>query len=69
MSTSVTPTFENYLRVKLKCAESYYDSPNPNSILEYGVICHHDNSFFCEHRLQWLIDALKQEFNESHELV
>lgn len=49
---------------KLNCS-LYMGSKEPkDSIMHYEQICEHDDGFLCEHRLQVIIDFLK-EANEQ----
>jgi hypothetical protein len=33
-----------------------------NSIMNYNVLCHHDDGFLCEHRLQFILNYIKNNF-------
>jgi len=40
------------------------DIEHPSNIMAYINICTCDDSFLCEHRLQWIVDFIKNNFNE-----
>lgn len=43
----------------------YTDNKNPKeSIMHYGQICHCDDGFLCEHRLQVIVDYLKNSCSQ-----
>lgn len=49
------------LKNKLHTRSSYKEKANPDSIMEFENICDHNGGFFCEHRLNWLIDFIKNK--------
>jgi hypothetical protein len=57
--------FYTYLRHKLKTRSSW-DEDNPvDSIMICGEICDHDGGFLCDHRLEWLINEIKEYFEKK----
>jgi hypothetical protein len=41
----------------------YWKDPNlpEESIMECYKVCNHDDGFFCEHRLEWLINFIENK--------
>jgi hypothetical protein len=35
--------------------------PTGTSILKYKKVCDHDDGYFCEHRLEWLINYIENK--------
>ncbi len=50
---------EKDLRLKLSVSGNYSTPYPKESILAYGNICQHDSGYLCEHRLNWLINYIK----------
>lgn len=46
------------LILKLNCRASTNAEYPEGSIMQYGVICDHDDDFLCEHRLQWIVEFI-----------
>jgi hypothetical protein len=49
---------------KLNLRNNYGEKAPVNSIMHFEQLCEHDNGFLCEHRLQYIIDYIKNNFNE-----
>lgn len=57
----MTQELENELRKILALDLSGSNTDFPDSILTYNVVCNHDDGYLCEHRLEWLIEFLKEK--------
>lgn len=57
----VTEPFIFELIEKLTTSTNTNDDNYPASIMNYGQLCHCDDAFLCEHRLQFIIDFLKEK--------
>lgn len=36
-------------------------SEDSGNVMMFGVICNHDSYYMCKHRLQWIVDFLKDK--------
>ena len=52
---------EKFLRKKLQVANNYLDPVFTDSIMEFSVHCNCDGGRLCKHRLDWLIQILRNE--------
>ena len=48
-----------YLKKMLYSAKNYNEEEPEESIMKFGNVCHCDSGFFCEHRLETLIEFIK----------
>lgn len=49
----------DFLIQRLNTITSYNEQVPPKSIMHYGQLCNHDDGYLCEHRLQFIINQLK----------
>lgn len=51
---------KDLIRAKFASPTSYMSPSNPNSVMEYGIICQHDVGFLCQCRLDYLIELINE---------